>query len=188
MLERDKGHIREVATIGNPILRQQARSLSQAEVRSEETAALVSDMIVTMEALDGIGIAAPQVGESLRLAVIEIAADSTRYPGADTQGLTIFVNPRISVLDDTEQAYWEGCLSVPDLRGLVARPRRVRVDYLDLQAEPCSLEAEGFLATVIQHELDHLDGILFIDRVRDTTKLATIDDYRRFWLDEDDID
>jgi len=183
-----KGEVLEVATIGNPVLRQQARPLSPDEICSEATAILVADLIATMEALDGIGIAAPQVGESVRLAIIEIPEESSRYPGMPAQGLSIFANPRITVLDETEQFYWEGCLSVPDLRGLVARPRSVRVDYFDLEARPCSLEAEGFLATVIQHEFDHLDGVLFIDRVRDTTKLATIDDYRRFWLDEEDRD
>ncbi len=188
MFGENKGDLLEVATIGNPILRQQARALSREEITSEETTALVADLIVTMEQLDGIGIAAPQVSESLRLAVIEIPENATRYPGTQAQGLTVLVNPCLTVLDETEQSYWEGCLSVPDLRGLVARPRRVRVDYLDLQAEKHSLEAEGFLATVIQHELDHLDGVLFIDRVRDTTKLATIDDYRRYWLDENDDD
>jgi peptide deformylase len=133
----------------------------------------------------GIGIAAPQVGVSVRAAVIEIESDSERYVDSPEFDLEVFLNPVVTVIDQTEQSYWEGCLSIPDLRGLVPRPRRVRVDYMGADGEARSIEAEGFLATVLQHELDHLDGVLFVDRVRDTTKLATIEDYRRFWLEEE---
>jgi peptide deformylase len=175
--------VREVAHIGNPALRQAARALEPDEIRSPRIAALVDDMIDTMRALGGIGIAAPQVSEPVQVAIIEIAEGSTRYRAMTPAALTVLVNPRITVLDETEQGFWEGCLSVPDLRGLVHRPRKVRVDYLDLENRAHSIVAEDFLATVLQHELDHLHGILFIDKVRDTTKLATLADYERFWVD-----
>jgi len=134
-----------------------------------------------MHAEGGIGIAAPQIGESVRVAVIAIDRASARYPNMADFPLTVFVNPLITVLDPAAQGYWEGCLSVPNLRGYVMRPRAVRVDFLDGRGQPRSLEAEGFLATVLQHEIDHLDGVLFVDRVRDTTKLATVENYMRYW-------
>ncbi len=174
--------VRPVLTLGNPLLRRVARDLDPAELDTPAIRRLAEDMVDTMHHEDGIGIAAPQVGESLQLAVIEIASSSPRYPGHESFALHYFVNPRITVLDPVEQGFWEGCLSVPNLRGYVERPRRIRVDYLDLDAHPRTVEAEGFLATVLQHELDHLQGKLFVDRVRDTTRLATLEDYVRFWL------
>jgi peptide deformylase len=178
--------IRPVLTIGNPLLRRVARDLTLDEIRSEGTAALLEDMVDTMHHEQGIGIAAPQIGESLQAAIIEIDDDSPRYPGQQPFGLQVFFNPKITVLDPADQGFWEGCLSVPNLRGFVERPRKVRVDYLDRRGEPRIIEAEGFLATVLQHELDHLQGVLYVDRIRDLAKLATIDDYVRFWRDNPD--
>jgi len=175
--------VRPVLTIGNPLLRRVARELEPHEIRSAAVRTLVRDMIDTMHHEQGIGIAAPQIGESVQVAVIEIDADAARYPGMQPFEREVFVNPRITPLDGEEQGFWEGCLSVPNLRGYVERPRRIRVDYLDLDAAPHSAEVEGFLATVFQHELDHLQGVLFVDRVRDLRKLATIDDYLRYWRD-----
>ena len=174
---------RPVLHIGNPLLRDKARFVTSAELGSPELATLITDMIETMHEESGIGIAAPQIGESVRVAVIEIAATSSRYPGMTSFPLTVLINPRISVLDGGEQGYWEGCLSVPNLRGLVFRPRKIRVDYVDVDGKAQTIVAEGFLATVFQHELDHLDGILFVDKVRDTRRLATIENYQRFWLE-----
>jgi len=174
--------VRPVLTIGNPLLRQVARDLTPQEILSPEISALIEDMVDTMHHEEGIGIAAPQIGESVQLAIVEIESDSERYPDSEPVELIVFANPRITVLDETEQGYWEGCLSVPNLRGLVLRPRMVRVDYIDLNGEPAAIIGEGFLATVFQHELDHLAGVLYVDRIRDTRKLATLDDYTRFWL------
>jgi peptide deformylase len=173
----------EVAKIGDPVLRERARQLTAEEIASPELRSLVDSMVATMETEGGIGIAAPQVSKSVRVAVIEIPTDSTRYAEAEPFELEVFVNPEITVLDPAEQEYWEGCLSVPDLRGLVPRPRQVRVDYLSLDGEQRSITAAGFLATVLQHELDHLDGVLFVDRVRDTTMLATVEEFRKHWLE-----
>ena len=185
-LFRRKAQPLEVAKIGNPVLRCKARAIEATELASQELSDLVDALVATMEAEGGIGIAAPQVGHSVALAVIEIPAESLRYPEAEPFELEVFVNPIMTVLDATEQEYWEGCLSVPDLRGLVPRPRRVRVDYIGLEGDARSMTAEGFTATVLQHELDHLDGVLFVDRVRDTTKLATLEEYRAHWVDADD--
>jgi peptide deformylase len=176
--------IRPVLTIGNPLLRRVARDLREDEIGSRELRRLIDDMVDTMHQEQGIGIAAPQIGESVQAAIIEIAVDSTRYPDQQPFGLRVFLNPRITVLDPAEQGFWEGCLSVPNLRGYVERPRRVRVDYLDLEGRERVIEAEGFLATVFQHELDHLAGVLYVDRIRDMTRLATIDDYLRYWREE----
>ena len=176
--------VREVALIGNPVLRQVARVLEPDEIGSARIRGLVEDMVDTVHELGGIGIAAPQVSESVQLAIIEIAEESDRYPDTTAFGLTVVVNPRVTVLDQTEQAFWEGCLSVPDLRGVVHRPCKVRVDYTDLSNRPQSITAEDFVATVFQHELDHLQGTLFIDKVRDPTTLSTIENYQRYWLDQ----
>lgn len=176
--------IRPILTIGNPLLRRVARDLQPHEIGSLPLRQLIDDMVETMHHEQGIGIAAPQIGESVQAAVIEIDVDSSRYPGQEPFGQRVFLNPRITVLDPDEQGFWEGCLSVPNLRGFVERPRRIRVEYLDMDGAARVIEAEGFLATVFQHELDHLQGVLYVDRIRDMTRLATIEDYVRYWRDE----
>jgi peptide deformylase len=143
---------------------------------------LIVDMVETMHEYSGIGLAAPQVHLPLQLAVIELEEDNPRYPEISDQPLGVYVNPKITVLDATEQGFWEGCLSVPELRGLVHRPRKIRVDYLDREGKPQSVTAEGFLATVFQHELDHLAGKLFVDRIKDMTRLAFLQEYQRSWV------
>ena len=118
------------------------------------------------------GLAAPQIGLSRQLAVIHLEEDSERYPDLVESKKFIIFNPSISVLDETKQEFWEGCLSVPGLRGPVSRPRKIKVDYLDENAKENSIELEDFLATVFQHELDHLFGKLFVDRMEDISLLA----------------
>lgn len=178
--------ILKVARMGHPVLREKARELTPDEVRSPEIRRLIADMVETMHEYGGIGLAAPQVHQPIQLAIIELDGDNERYPDSGDQPLGVYVNPRITVLDAAEQGFWEGCLSVPELRGLVHRPRRIRVDFLDAQAKPRSVEAEGFLATVFQHELDHLAGKLFLDRMKDLTKLAFMQEYQRYWLPTED--
>jgi peptide deformylase len=183
--------IRKVARLGHPVLRQKGRELTASEIRSPAIKRLVEDMIETMKEYGGIGIAAPQVHESLQLALIGFGGDNERYPDQEGLPLTVVVNPRITVLDKKEQGFWEGCLSVPELRGLVYRPRKIRVDYLDLRARKGSIVAEGFLATVFQHELDHLAGTLFVDRVRaepGKTPLAFTAEYQKYLVPQDDDD
>jgi peptide deformylase len=180
--------VRPVIEIGNPLLRQVARDLTPEEIGSEWLRELVVDMVETMHAEDGIGLAASQIGELVQVAVVEFSDDSERYPEMGGLPLTVFINPRITVLDETEQEHWEGCLSVPNLRGLVPRPRAVQIDFFDLLGEPMRIEADDFLATVLQHELDHLQGVLFVDRIRDMTKLATIEQYLQHWAEDDEED
>jgi peptide deformylase len=166
--------------MGHPILREPARALAPREIKSPEIARLIDDMIETMHEYGGIGLAAPQVHQPIQLAIIEFEDESERYPDMGSQPLSVLINPKITILDKKEQAFWEGCLSVPELRGLVHRPRKIRVDSLDRDGRSQSVTAEGFLATVFQHELDHLAGKLFVDRLRDTTQLAFIDEYQRY--------
>lgn len=182
--------IRKVARMGHPVLRKVARELTAKEIQSAETKRLVQDMIETMHEYGGIGIAAPQVHESVQLAILEFEEDSERYPNMGKQPLLVVINPKIKVLDKKEQAFWEGCLSVPELRGLVHRPRKVQIDFLDMKGKSQKIVAEDFLATVFQHELDHLAGTLFVDRVRDLKKFAFIEEYQRYWArtEEQELD
>lgn len=180
--------ILKVARMGHPVLRQKGRELSAKEIKSPEIQRLIADMIETMHEYSGIGLAAPQVHESIQLALIEIGEDNPRYPDQETQSLRVFINPKITVLDAKEQGFWEGCLSVPELRGLVSRPRKVKVDFLDENAKPQSMTFEGFSATVVQHELDHLQGTLYVDRIKDMSKFAFIEEYQRYWVPDEDSD
>ncbi|HMI89870.1 MAG TPA: peptide deformylase [Polyangiales bacterium] len=174
--------IRKVARLGHPVLRQVARDLSRAEILSEETGRLVNDMVETMREYGGVGLAAPQVHESVRLAVIEVEALGERYKVDAAQPLIVFFNAKVSVLDPAPHGFWEGCLSVPGMRGFVERPRKIRVDYLDEKAQPQTIIAEDFVATVFQHELDHLDGVLYVDKLADTSRYAFIEEYQRYHL------
>ena len=168
--------VREIIKMGNPVLREVAKEFSVEEIGSAETKLLVEDMWDSMEAAGGIGLAAPQIGISKQLAVIRLQEKSNRYPDmVDSEDFIIF-NPKITVLDKTEQGFWEGCLSIPGLRGFVERPRNIRVDYLDEDAKPKSIEIDEFLATVFQHEIDHLIGRLYVDRMKDITTLTYEDE------------
>ena len=167
----------EILRLGNPLLRQKAKELSLEEILSEETKALVEDMRQTMESVGGVGLAAPQVGVSKQLAMISIPADNKRYPHAVETPLIVIINPKISVLNENLQGYWEGCLSVPGMRGFVERPSEIQVDFLDLQGEKKSMQLKGFLAAVFQHELDHLDGLLYVDRLKDMEKFCFEEEY-----------
>ena len=178
--------IRKVARLGHPVLREPCRELTRAEIRSHATRRLVADMRETMVEYAGVGLAAPQVHEPVRLAVIELDPDDAERDldlgldlDAGKTSFTVF-NPTTTVLDPTPAGYWEGCLSVPGMRGYVERPRRVRVDYLDEAAKPARIVAEGFLATVFQHELDHLDGVLYVDRLADPKLFAFNEEFNRY--------
>ena len=128
----------------------------------------------------GVGLAAPQVHEPVRLAIVEFDPDdAARELDEGKTSFTVF-NPRTTVLDPTPAGYWEGCLSVPGMRGYVERPCRVRVDYLDEAAKPARVVADGFLATVFQHEFDHLDGVLYVDRLADPKLFAFNEEFNRY--------
>ena len=164
--------VRKIIRMGHPTLRQVARPLVDGEWNSPEIRQLVDDMVDTLEAAGGIGLAAPQVNVPIRLALIRFEGGFSRYGEIPEMPLTVFVNPVIHVLEGDSAAYWEGCLSVPGLRGLVERPQHVRVEALDLDGNPFGIELHGFPATVVQHEFDHLDGRLYIDHITDMSKLV----------------
>lgn len=134
-------------------------------------------MYETMREYEGVGLAAPQVHESLKLAVIVLETEGPA--GATAQAYTVF-NPVVTVLDETPLGSWEGCLSLPDLRGYVERPRKVQIDFLDESASPGRIVAEGFLATVFQHELDHLDGVLYVDKLADPLRFSFTKEFTRY--------
>ena len=162
---------RPILKMGNPILRNVAEDFSREEILSQETKILLEDMWDSLAAAGGIGLAAPQIGVSKQLAIIKLSEVSDRYPDMEDSEAFVVFNPKLSVVDDNEQGFWEGCLSVPGLRGFVERPRSVRIDFLDESANSRSLEVDDFLATVFQHELDHLEGTLYLDRMKDITTL-----------------
>lgn len=172
--------IRKILRMGHPVLRRPARALDRAEIGAPALHALVEDMTETLHDYGGIGLAAPQIGESIRVAIIEIAGGATRYGELPEMPLTVFANPVVEVLDPRTRGYWEGCLSVPGLRGFVERPQHVRVTYEDIAGAPCEIELEGFFATVLQHEFDHLDGKLYIDRITDTRLLSFDEEFERY--------
>jgi len=177
--------IRKIAQLGEPILREQARLVTRAELESSETQRLIDDMIDTMRDADGAGLAAPQVYQGVQLVVIELGA-SKRYPGLEPIPLTTLVNPVVMPLVSSEPLadadamfVYEGCLSVAGLRGRVRRPRKVRVTAWDRLGAPLDFVWEGFRAAVAQHEIDHLLGTLFVDRALPRS-LIFLREYERF--------
>jgi peptide deformylase len=173
--------------MGHPLLRQAARPLAPEEIGNAEFSKLIIDMVDTLHDYGGIGLAAPQIAEPVRLAIIEIPAEPTRYGDLAPIPLTVFVNPEIEIVNPAACGYWEGCLSVPGLRGFVERPQHVRVRYTSEQGENKELELEGFSATVFQHEFDHLDGRLFVDRISDMRLLTFEKEFERYHLPEDEV-
>ncbi len=175
--------VRKIIRMGHPNLRIPAEPVPADAIGTPELAALIDDMVDTLHDYGGIGLAAPQIDEPLRLAIIEIPGGASRYGEIEAMPLTVFINPTIEVLNEAAEGYWEGCLSVPGLRGFVERPQHVRVDYTDIEGTAKSLELEGFWATVFQHEFDHLDGKLYIDHIEDTTKLVFEEEFARYWTE-----
>jgi peptide deformylase len=170
--------ILKVARIGHPVVRSPARPVPPDLLSSPELQRLVDDMIETMHEYDGVGLAAPQIHVGLRLAVIEVAASDER--SRDAVPLTVLVNPEVTLLGDEKEHAWEGCLSVPDLRGVVPRWNRLRLHALDRTGTPFTVEAEGFFARVIQHECDHLDGSVYLDRMEGLRSLSFLREFERY--------
>jgi peptide deformylase len=169
--------ILKVARIGHPVIRATAREVPADHVRSDEIQRLIDDMVETMHEYDGVGVAAPQVHVSLRLAVLEVPASDDRARQAVP--LMAIVNPKLTPVGEETVPGWEGCLSVPDLRGIVPRHRRVRLEALDREGRPLQLEAEGFFARVLQHECDHLDGRVYLDRMEGLRSLSFLREFAR---------
>lgn len=165
--------VREIIRMGHPTLRKIARRVLDTEISSTEIRNIVDDMVDTLEHAGGIGLAAPQINESVQLAIIKIPKLGSRYGILEELPLTVFVNPDISVVQDADSAgNWEGCLSIPGLRGWVERPQHIFLRYQNLKGEYHEREFSGFHATVCQHEFDHLNGRLFVDRMSDMTQLV----------------
>jgi len=171
--------VREILHVGNPLLRQVSREVTKNELASTPMQTLIDDLIDTMRAANGAGIAAPQIGELVRIATIEVNANP-RYPYKPKIPLTVVVNPVVEFLDDELVDVNEGCLSVPNMRGNVMRHVNIRVRYWDRHGNEYDEVKRGLTAGTFQHELDHLDGVLFLDKVFDTTTLTTWEQFERF--------
>jgi peptide deformylase len=171
--------VREIVTVGHPVLRQRAREVGTEELASPAVQSFIDDLVATMRHASGAGLAANQVGEAVRIAAIEVD-HNPRYPYKPPIPLTVVVNPVIEPLDDELVVINEGCLSVPNLRGDVARHVNIRLRYLDRAGGPHDEVRRGLTAGTFQHELDHLDGVLFLDRVSDPTTFTTWEQFERF--------
>jgi peptide deformylase len=171
--------LRKIATIGNPILRQVARKLTREELERPETQRFIDDLVETMMDANGAGIAAPQVYESISVCVLHVK-DNPRYPYKPNIPLTVLVNPEIEAKTEETFLNYEGCLSVPNLRGEVPRFTEVRVRAWDRNGLELDIQARGITAGTYQHEIDHLQGKLFVDRVVDPTSLCTWQDFERY--------
>ena len=165
--------ILKVARMGHPVLREKAREIASEEFGSPELAGFIDDLIETMQEYAGVGLAAPQVHEGLRLFVMQTDPD-------DEATLRVVVNPKLTALGAEGWEDWEGCLSIPDIHGRVPRNDRVRLEALDTQGQAYAEELEGFAARVCQHEYDHLNGLIFFDRMRDFSTLCFGEEYRRY--------
>jgi peptide deformylase len=169
-----------ITTVGDPVLRERAREVGLDELRADDVQSFIDDLIETKRAANGAGLAANQVGDLRRIAVVEVEADNPRYPYKPPFPLTVLVNPELEPIGDETFEVNEGCLSVPDLRGALTRHARVRVSFLDRDGEPRELDVSGLTAGTFQHEVDHLDGVLFLDRVGDPRTFSTWDQFDRF--------
>lgn len=177
--------ILKVARMGHPVLRQQARPIQPKELKTVLLQKFIDDMIETMQEYSGVGLAAPQVHESLRVFVAHLDPDG--HGSGDPMAV---INPEIEVIGTQVIEGWEGCLSIPDIRGKVTRAAEIRVSALDRQGKRIEINAKDFPARVIQHESDHLDGVLFFDRMRSFESLTYMEEYSRYHLrrDHDDTD
>jgi peptide deformylase len=173
--------ILKVARMGHPVLRAKARPLQAAEIRSPEVQAFIDDMFATMREYEGVGLAAPQVHESVRVFVALIGDDTTEKAAP-----VALINPEISVVGRDVVEDWEGCLSIPEIRGRVPRARQIVVRAYDRTGKRVELKLSGFNARVVQHETDHLDGVLFFDRMKSFESLTFLDEFRKY-VDHDDV-
>jgi peptide deformylase len=175
--------ILKVARMGHPVLREKARAIERADIANPVVQKLIDDMIETMVEYHGVGLAAPQVHESLRLFVAVLSAGDDAEEPAEPVAV---INPEIMPIGPETVEDWEGCLSIPDIRGKVPRARDIRVRALDRTGARIELRASNFSARVIQHETDHLDGVLFFDRMTSFDTLTFLDEYSRYWARHED--
>jgi peptide deformylase len=171
--------ILKIATLGEPVLRVRAQEISMDELASPATQAFIDDLIATMRDADGAGLAAPQVMNSVRICAIEVRGNNPRYPYKPAIPLTVLVNPVLTPIGSEQFENEEGCLSVVDLRGAVRRFAHIRVQAHDRHGAPLDFEAKGLTAGTYQHEVDHLDGVVFVDKVHDPATFATWKNWER---------
>lgn len=173
--------ILKIAHMGHPVLRKRARKVEDADFKSPAFQQLVDDMIETMREHEGIGLAAPQVHQGIRLALIGI--EEGRGKDRSIRVLPV-ANPAITPIGKDTEEDWEGCLSLPKLRGRVTRPNRIQIKAQDRRGNRIEIDLDGYPARVAQHEIDHLDGVLFIDRMKSLETLTFLDEYGKFWAEE----
>ena len=176
----------EIARLGNPVLRQIAQPVDLKELSDPDSdlQILIEDMVETMRTGDGVGLAAPQVSRSLQIVILE-CKENERYPEAQVIPLTVLVNPVITHYSEETAMGWESCLSLIDFRGLVRRSTEVAVEAFNRKGEKTVIEATDFLAVVLQHEIDHLNGKVFIDRMEDLTKLSYLEEFETYWVEQE---
>ena len=172
--------ILKVAKLGNPVLREIAKPIPLEEIKNSEIQRLIQDMIETMREYEGVGLAAPQVHKSLQICVIE-SIDRSRGEDGNTTPLMVLINPVLTIVSENLHEDWEGCLSIPDLRGLVPRYRQIKVQAYDSSGRVVDFQAQDFLARVIQHEHDHLMAKVFFDRMRSFESLSYLQEFARYW-------
>jgi peptide deformylase len=176
--------ILKVARLGHPVLRRVADPVPRADIGRAETQRLLDDMVETMHEYAGVGLAAPQVHVGKQVAVLECQAHP-RHPEMAPIPLTVIINPVLTPVDEERVDEWEGCLSIPDLRGMTPRYRAVRLEAFGRRGERIELVARDFLARVLQHETDHLNGRVYLDRMRDLSTLCHLQEWSRHWLSEE---
>jgi peptide deformylase len=178
----------KVAKLGNPVLRQVAKQVDLKELADPkgELQNLIDDMIDTMREEGGVGLAAPQVNRSLQLVVLEYEGNE-RYPGESAIPVTALINPVLTDYGEEKALGWESCLSLIDFRGLVPRSTSVTLTAYNREGNQVEQRATGFEAVVLQHEIDHLNGKVFLDRMEDLTKLAYQEEFEEFWLKKDPV-
>ena len=174
--------ILKVARLGHPAIRSPARTVDPAMIKSLEFQRLLDDMVDTMREYSGVGLAAPQVHLSIQVAVLEVS-HHPRYPDMPEVPLTYLINPQVTVLDPALVEDWEGCLSIPEMRGLAPRYKQLRVIALGRLAEQLDFVASDFHARVIQHETDHLKGEVYLDRMPHLRSLSHLAEWQRFVLE-----
>lgn len=167
---------RPIVRLGHPALRTPAQAVALERIGTPEIQSLIDDMVETMHQSNGVGLAAPQVGSELQLFVYQAA-------GPPAIPLQVVINPMIRPQAGELVYDWEGCLSIPDLRGLVPRHPAVRVQGLDRESRPLDFQVSGFEARIVQHEFDHLNGVIFLDRMRDLHSLAFVEEWERYMLE-----